>query len=99
LISTLDLVVLARNRQKISWAFLKIFEVKVEKFKNVESYKNFPLPIFGYFAAVVALYHCAIIHSLSSSNKLSTGVGVFGLSRLLAHFFVFKAHQSLRLHI
>ena len=41
------------------------------------------------FICYLALYHCAIIHSLSSSNKLSTGVGVFGLSRLLAHFFLF----------
>ena len=71
--------------QKSPKNFLGIFE----KFKNVESFKNFPLPIFGYFAAVVALYHCAIIHSLSSSNKLSTGVGVFGLNRFLAHFFCF----------
>ena len=33
----------------------------------------------------MALYHCAKIHSLSFSNKLSTEVGVLGLSR----FFVF----------
>jgi len=54
------------------------------------SYKNFPLAIFLYSPAVVALYHCATIHSLSFSNKLSTEVGVLGLSR----FFVFLSAQK-----
>ena len=54
------------------------------------SYKNFPLAIFLYSPAVVALYHCATIHSLSFSNKLSTEVGVLGLSR----FFVFLSTQK-----
>ena len=63
------------------------------------SYKNFPLAIFWYSAAVVPVYHCAKIHSLSSSNKFSREMRVFGLSRFSAHFSVFWAHRSLRLHI
>ena len=54
------------------------------------SYKNFPFRNFSYFAAVVALYKCAKIHALSSSNKLSTEVAVLGLSR----FFVFLSSQK-----
>ena len=48
------------------------------------SYKNFPLVIFWYSPAVMALDHCAKIHSLSSRNKLPIEVGVLGLSRFLA---------------
>ena len=48
------------------------------------SYKNFPLAIFWYSVAVVTVYHCAKIHSLSFSNKL------FGLSWFLAHFSFFE---------
>jgi len=58
------------------------------------SYKNWPLAIFWHFVAVVSIYHCAKIHSLSSSNKLSREMRVFGLSRLLAHFSFFWAHRS-----
>ena len=54
------------------------------------SYKNFPLAIFWYSPAVVALYHCAKIQSLSFSNKLSTAVAVLGLSQ----FFVFLSAQK-----
>ena len=50
-------------------------------------YKNFQLAIFfKYSPAVVAFYHCAKIHSLSFTNKLSTEVGVLGL---LADFLCF----------
>jgi len=41
---------------------------------------------FKYSPAVVAFYHCAKIHSLSFTNKLSTEVGVLGL---LADFLCF----------
>jgi len=54
------------------------------------SYKNFPLAIFDIFVAVAALFHRAKIHSLPFSNKLSTDVGVLGLSR----FFVFLSAQK-----
>jgi len=54
------------------------------------SYKNLPLAIFWYFAAVVLVYHCAKIHSLSSRNKLSKEMSVFGLSRFLANFSFFE---------
>ena len=54
------------------------------------SYKNFPLSIFWYFAAVVPVYHCAKIHSLLSRNKLSKEMRVFGLSRFLAYFLFFE---------
>ena len=42
------------------------------------------------FCGRCALYHCAKIQSLSSSNKLSREMHVFGLSRFLAHFSFFK---------
>jgi len=38
---------------------------------------------------VVLIYHCAKIHSLSSRNKLSREMRVFGLSRFLPHFSLF----------
>ena len=40
--------------------------------------------------AVVPIYHCAKIHSLSSSNKLSREIRVSGLSRFLAYFSFFE---------
>ena len=63
------------------------------------SYKNFPLAVFWYSPAVMALYPCAKIHSLSFSNKFSTEVGVLGLCRFLANFSFFWAPKSLRIYI
>jgi len=45
---------------------------------------------FGYFVAVVPVHHCAKIHSLSSSNKLSTEMRVLDLADFLAHLSVFE---------
>ena len=65
-------------QKKFQGHFFEIFGVKVEKFKEFFwSYKNFPLAIFWYFVAVVPIYHCAKIHSLSLSNKLSREMRVF----------------------
>ena len=63
------------------------------------SYNNFPLAIFWYSPAVLALYHCAKIHLILFSNKLSTEVGILGLSRFLADFSFFWAPKSLRVYI
>jgi len=88
LFSTLDLVVLAKNLKNFSEALFEIFEVNVEKFKNyLNELQEFPTrDFFKYSPAVVAFYHCAKIHSLSFTNKLSTEVGVLGL---LADFLCF----------
>ena len=70
--------------KKFQGHFFDIFGVKVETFKEFFlSYKNFPHAIF---VASVPVYHYAKIRSLSSSNKLSREMHVFGLSRFLAHF-------------
>ena len=70
--------------------FSEIFEVKVEKFKNyLNKLLEFSIQKFLYFAAIVALYKCTKIHSLSFCNKLSTEVAVLGLSRFLADFSCF----------
>jgi len=62
--------------------FFEIFGVKVETLKEFFlSYKNFQRDFSGLCA-----YHYAKIRSLSSSNKLSREMHVFGLSRFLAHF-------------
>ena len=88
--SNLDLVVLAKNLKKISGALFYIFGVKVEKFTNyLNELQEFTIQKFLIFSSRCALYHCAKIHSLSFSNKLSTEVGVLGLSRFLADFSCF----------
>ena len=72
--------------------FFKIFGVKVEKFKNIlNESQEFPTRDFLTFCGRCAhLPLCQKIHSLSSSNKLSGEMPVFGLSRFLAHFQFFE---------
>ena len=101
LFSTLDLVISDKNLKNFSGAlFWDIWgqSWKLQKlFKWVTRISQ--LAIFWYSLAVAALYHCAKIHSLSFSNKLSTEVAVLGLSRFLADFSCFWAPKSLRLYI
>jgi len=77
--STLDLVDLAKSQksQKFFWdTSLRYLRSKLKN-SNIfkKSYAYSPLAIFGYFVAVVALCYFAKILSLSSSNKVSTGIG------------------------
>jgi len=86
---TLDLVDLAKNRKNYSGALFRDIWVKVEKFKNIlNELQEFPTCNFSTFFGR-CIYHCAKIHSLSSRNKLSKEMRVFGLRRFLAYFSFF----------
>jgi len=88
------MVYLAKSTKIFQGNIFEIFEVKVKKFKQFLK-KLHVLPTcdfltFCHDAAIVALYCFAKIHSLSSSNKLSREMRVFGLSRFFANFAFFE---------
>jgi len=94
--SPIDLVDLVKIRQKISGALFRDIWGQSETFKEFFlKLQKFTLATFLYYVAVLPIYHCAKIHSLSSSNKLSREMRVFVLSRFLAHFsFFLSASKS-----
>jgi len=76
LFSALDLVDVAKNRKNFSGALFEIFEVKVEKNQTI-FYKVTYIPFSRFFLIFCGccgtLLFCKF-HSLSSSNRLSTGI-------------------------
>jgi len=96
---TLDCVILAKNLKVfLGGHFLRYLGSKLKNSKKKKSYRNFPLTICWYSVASVPIYHCAKIHWLLTSNKLSNKMRIFELSRLLAHFWPFNEHPRLHLY-